>query len=139
MLQDTLENRFNRLIETNDPKKAQEFFDAKLAFTLGPEELLEEIKRGAENINIIDVRRSEDYKKSHIPHAINLPESQWKNLSALSKNKINIIYSYAQPCHLAARAASHFAKEGYSVMELIGGYAEWEELDRHLDRPREMV
>jgi rhodanese-related sulfurtransferase len=55
-----------------DTKKATEFFEAKLNFTTGPFELSELIESD-ENINIIDVRKAEDYASGHIPGAISLP------------------------------------------------------------------
>ena len=39
-----------------------------------------------------------------------------------SKNKTHVIYCYTQTCHLAAGAALVFAKKGYSVVELEGGF-----------------
>lgn len=120
----------------HDPARAKEFFEAKLAFTTGPVELDRLIKSG-EDINIIDVRESEDYAKGHIPGAINLPKSEWGSFRGLSKDKTNVIYCYTVVCHLAANACVQFASEGYPVMELDGGFEEWKEND--LDVERESV
>jgi rhodanese-related sulfurtransferase len=40
---------------------------------------------------------------------------------------MNIIYCYAQNCHLGANAAMQFASKGYSVMEMDGGFESWKE------------
>lgn len=109
-------------------KKALEFFEAKMEFTTGPVELKGMIQRG-ENINVVDVRLPEDYAKGHIPRAINLPRNNWETFSGLSRDKINVIYCYSQVCHLAAAAARYFAEHDYSVMELEGGFDQWQSLD----------
>lgn len=107
------------------PKKAKKFFEAKMNFTTGPVELKQMID-GNENINIVDVRASEDFGKGHIPGAINLPKQRWSTHTGLKNDRINIVYCYSQVCHLAANAALEFAENGYSVMELEGGFQEWE-------------
>jgi len=96
-----------------------------MEFTTGPVELNEMIKRN-ENINIIDVRSYEDYAKGHIPAAVNLPKQRWSTHTGLSKEKINIVYSYSEVCHLAPAAAREFAEDGYPVMELEGGFEGWQ-------------
>jgi rhodanese-related sulfurtransferase len=108
-----------------DTKKATEFFDAKLSFTTGPAELNGMMKRG-ENISIIDVRQPEDYAKGHIPGAASLPKDKWTSFTGLRKEKVNIVYCYSEVCHLAASAAKYFAEHDFPVMELEGGFQEWE-------------
>ena len=108
-----------------DPQAGVKYFEAKLNFTTGPIELSHWLKEGAP-VNVIDVRALEDYEKGHIPGAINLPKNQWASARGLSKDKTNVIYCYSQTCHLAAAAAIEFAKKGYRVMELEGGFNTWE-------------
>jgi len=109
-------------------KKAIEFFEAKLEFTTGPVELKGMIERG-EDINIIDVRHVEDYTKGHIPGAVSLPREHWNTFAGLSRDKSNIIYCYSQVCHLAASAAKYFSENDYPVMELEGGFEQWQNHD----------
>lgn len=109
---------------TASPEKAVRYFDDKLEFTTGPIELNEMIKHG-ESVRIIDVRRPEDYRAGHIPGAINMPKGTWGNTSRLSRDETNIVYCYSEACHLAATAAREFAKSGYPVMELEGGFETW--------------
>ena len=111
----------------HDPARALAYFEDKLAFTVGPMELERLIKSGDGNIVIVDVREAEDYAKSHIPGAINLPRGTWAGALGLSKHKTNIVYCYALLCHLAASACVEFAAKGYPVVELEGGFKAWEE------------
>ncbi len=109
----------------NDPAKAKEFFEAKMAFTTGPVELERMMKN--KEVNIVDVRAAEDYAEGHIPGAVNLPKDQWHSLKGLRKDKTNVLYCYSQVCHLAATAAVQFAEQGYPVMELDGGWRWWKD------------
>ena len=109
----------------NDPAKAKEFFEAKMAFTTGPVELERMMKN--KEVNIVDVRAAEDYAEGHIPGAVNLPKDQWRSLTDLRKDKINVLYCYSQVCHLAATAAVQFAEQGYPIMELDGGWRWWKD------------
>jgi rhodanese-related sulfurtransferase len=108
-----------------DTKKASAFFEAKMEFTTGPFELNEMIKKH-EDVNIIDVRASQDYEKGHIPGSLSLPKESWDSFAGLGKNKVNIIYCYSDVCHLAAAAAYKFAARGFPVMELEGGFETWQ-------------
>ena len=116
-----------------DPKKAKEYFEAKMAFTTGPVELERMMKQG-ENINIVDVRAAEDYAEGHIPGAVNLPKDKWQTLDGLRKDKTNVLYCYSQVCHLAATAAVEFASKGYPVMEMDGGFRAWKEHDMEIEK-----
>ena len=108
-----------------DPARAKEYFEAKMAFTTGPVELERMMKQG--NVNIVDVRAAEDYAKGHIPGAVNLPKERWSSLQGLRKDRTNVVYCYSQVCHLAASAAVHFAGLGFPVMELDGGWRWWKD------------
>jgi rhodanese-related sulfurtransferase len=106
--------------------KAKQFFADKMAFTTGPVEISHQISK-REMIAIIDVRESKDFKKGHVPGAISLPREKWSTLAGLRRDAMNIVYCYAQNCHLGANAAMQFAAKGYSVMEMDGGFESWKE------------
>ncbi|MHC4624286.1 MAG: rhodanese-like domain-containing protein [Planctomycetota bacterium] len=106
-------------------RKAKKYFEAKLNFTTGPVELNDMMNRN-ENIKVVDVRKTTDYAKGHIPGAINLPEDMWHTFCGLSRDRVNILYCYSEVCHLAASAARYFAEHDFPVMELEGGFDEWQ-------------
>jgi rhodanese-related sulfurtransferase len=120
------------IMKVADPKKAEEYFKAKMAFTTGPIELERTIK--GNEMNVVDVRAAEDYAEGHIPGAVNFPKDKWNTLSGLRKDKINVLYCYSQVCHLAATAAVEFAGKGYPVMELEGGFRSWKEHDLDIEK-----
>jgi rhodanese-related sulfurtransferase len=106
------------------PQKALEFFEAKLEFTTDPHGLNESIKN--DEVNVIDVRAPEDFRKGHIPGAVNLPKDRWGSFDGLTHSKPNVVYCYSITCYLATRACKEFAESGYPVVELIGGFEEWQ-------------
>jgi len=112
-------------LQVQDPAKARAFFENKIAFTTGPVELDRMLKSGDNHITVVDVRAAEDYAKGHIPGALNLPDGTWDRPTGLSKDKTNIIYCYTIVCHLAAKACVAFARQGFPVMELDGGFETW--------------
>jgi len=111
---------------TYDSARAKQFFANKMAFTTGPVELNRRIEQ-KDNIVIVDVREAEDYRKGHIPNAINLPKAQWQSAEGLRKDALNVLYCYTVVCHLAANAAVEFAGRGFPVMEMDGGFEAWKE------------
>jgi rhodanese-related sulfurtransferase len=119
-------------LKKNDPLKAKQFFADKLAFTTGPVELARNIKQRAD-IAVIDVREAQDYRKGHVPGAVNLPHDKWSTLKGLRKNALNVLYCYSPQCHLAATAAVEFADKGYSVMEMDGGFEAWKDNDLEIE------
>src|SRR5450432_2526062 len=111
--------------------KAKQFFAEKMAFTTGPVEVSHQIEK-REDVTIIDVREPKDFKKGHVPGAISLPQKKWSTLAGLRRDVMNIVYCYAQNCHMGAHAARQFAAKGYSVMEMDGGFESWKENGLHI-------
>lgn len=122
-------------IKPNNPAQAKQYFENKMQFTTGPVEL-DRMMKQRQNIQIIDVRESEDYEKGHIPGAINLPHEQWDRMTGLSKDKQNVLYCYSQVCHLAATAAVQFTNAGYPIMELEGGWETWKDYEMPVETGR---
>jgi rhodanese-related sulfurtransferase len=118
---------------TNDPKTAEGYFAAKMAFTTGPVELDGMIRRG--EVNVVDVRSEKDFTAEHIPGSVNLPRSKWGAPEGVVKDKTNVVLCYSQVCHLGAAAAMQLAKQGFPVMELEGGFAGWKAHRLPTERP----
>jgi len=114
-------------MKTFNREQAIGYFETKLAFSAGPSEVNHMMKEEREAVNVVDVRRAEDYRKGHIPGAVSLPEEQWDTLVGLDKKRTNVIYCYTQQCHVATRACLKFARRGFPVVELEGGWKAWQE------------
>jgi len=113
----------NALIK-NDPAKALKYFEDKMAFTTGPVELNRAINE-KQDIVVVDVRPAEVFEQGHISGAVSLPRDKWSNPAGLRKDKLNIIYTYSHVCHLGAAACVEFARQGFPVMEMDGGFVSW--------------
>jgi rhodanese-related sulfurtransferase len=108
-----------------DIASARAHFAARQSFTTGPHEHQRKNHR-KEDIVIVDVRFPSDFRKGHVPGAVNLPKGKWHEPAGLSKDKLNVLYCYNQTCHMAAEAALELLAQGYPVIEMEGGFATWE-------------
>ena len=108
----------------NDPAKALEFFENKMNFSTGPIELSRAMDQ-KQDIVVVDVRATDDFKQGHLRGAVNLPPGTWDNPVGLRKDKLNVLYCYSHVCHLAAAAGVALARQGYPVMEMDGGWLSW--------------
>ena len=108
---------------TFDFQKAKEFFLEEISFIASIYELKKLIENEIESINIVDVRKYDDYIDGHIPYAIHIPyESLEEHLVMLEKHKVNIVYCYDYNCKLAHKAAYKIAENSYPVKVLNGGF-----------------
>jgi len=115
-------------VETvNKTQDAVSFFQAKLAYEVGPIGLDYALKN-KEQIQIVDMRTPELYTKGHVPTAINLSlEEIERGSHQLDKNKTIVTYCYNITCALATKGALALAEKGYKVKELVGGFQSWED------------
>ena len=107
-----------------DKNRAVSYFRSKMEFSLGPAEL-DHLIRDHADVTIMDVRAEDDYRKGHLPRAINVPKNRWDSFTGLSQTRRHIIYCYTQQCHLATEACLKFSVRGFRVMELEGGMEAW--------------
>jgi rhodanese-related sulfurtransferase len=120
------------MLTVTSPHKAIEYFENKLEFTIDPIGLNEAIKNG--EVNIIDVRDEKEFRKGHLPTAINLPKERWSTFEGLTHDRTNVVYCYSLTCYLSARACREFAQNDYPVMELVGGFEEWKKKELPIEK-----
>jgi rhodanese-related sulfurtransferase len=120
------------MLTVTSPHKALEYFENKLEFTIDPVSLNEAIKN--REVNVIDVRNEMDFKKGHIPTAINLPRERWETFEGLTHERPNVVYCYSITCLLSTKAAKEFSMNDFPMMELIGGFEEWERRGMWVER-----
>ena len=91
-----------------------------------------------ENAVVVDVCEPDEFKKGHIPKAINIPVSQIKDqLGQLEKfrNKNRPIVLSCRNGQQASRAATVLRKNEFeTVYTLSGGLAAWEKENLPLER-----
>jgi rhodanese-related sulfurtransferase len=119
-----------------DTTKAREYFENKIAYTLGPMELDSLLKDAPKQLVVVDVRAAEDFDKGHVPGSINLPKDQWSTLNGLDRDNTNVVLCYSHVCHLAAKACATFAAQGFPVMEMEGGMKAWRDHNLGVEQGR---
>ncbi|MBL0956364.1 MAG: metalloregulator ArsR/SmtB family transcription factor [Leptospira sp.] len=90
---------------------------------LSTSELQKKMKKGG--ILLIDVRSKEEYKKGHIPEAINIPYNELETYK-FPKNKELIVYCRGPLCLLSVNALNFLQSRELSVTRYGGGYRNWE-------------
>ncbi|KXO11297.1 Rhodanese-related sulfurtransferase [Moritella sp. JT01] len=83
-----------------------------------------------ENAIVVDVRAAENYRKSHILNAINVPvaDIEANKLSMIEKYKNTPIIVMCDTGMSSGRAANRLAKMDFTtVYNLSGGMASWQE------------
>lgn len=80
-----------------------------------------------ENVIVVDVRTADEYSGGHIPNAINIDVKRagflYEADEKLSKDKT--IAVYCQGGVRSRKAASLLSDDGYTVINLAGGFSEW--------------
>ena len=100
--------------------------------TIDASELKKKIDSGDDFV-LVDVLGEEQYKKRHLPKAINIPITI-ENFEAVvkeklpDKNKPVIVYCSSKTCLASPGAAKKLVEMGYKdVTDFDGGIKEWEE------------
>lgn len=84
---------------------------------------VKKIEQSKENVYIIDVRSTQEYKESHLPNSINIPVYEIENkIEEYVKDKNEIIIVYCQVGLRGKNAMQKLEKKGYNnVYNLKGG------------------
>lgn len=94
--------------------------------TVSPAVFENGLKNG--NVQLLDVRSSEEYEQSHLRGALNIdvqePDFQAEVSNKLEKNKP--VYVYCRSGRRSLFAGEMLAKDGYTVVDLDGGILGWE-------------
>ncbi len=108
---------------------AMDYFAAKLAYQMSPEDLDVAQLLGAAPI-VVDTRSATAWSHSHIPYALHIPASEIGVRAPVDipdEDADIVVYSWGLGSVDAARAALTLIRLGYSrVRELSGGFEGWE-------------
>lgn len=104
----------------------QEFFAAKLAYETDGSDLYAAQKAG-KAIVVVDVRTDEAWAQGRIPGAIHMHYAEIATRAPveISTDAEVVVYCWSPGCNAGAKGALEFAKLGYTVRELIGGWEYW--------------
>ncbi|MEV0613745.1 rhodanese-like domain-containing protein [Nonomuraea sp. NPDC050404] len=76
---------------------------------------------------VVDSRSRESWDQGHIQGAVHLPtrEIAARAATTVPGDATVVVYCWGPGCNGATRAALEFAKLGYRVKEMIGGFEYW--------------
>jgi rhodanese-related sulfurtransferase len=105
---------------------ALSYFSAKLAFETDASDVYAAQKAG-EHFVLVDVRSDEAWSQGRISGAIHLRRQDIAERAGteLDPRTPVVVYCWSPGCNAATKAALEFAKLGFSVSEMIGGYEYW--------------
>lgn len=106
---------------------AARHFADKLAFETDCWDTHESLSHGAEDFVLLDVRGPADYRKGHVPGALNLPHGKMtdRRMSGWPENTLFIVYCAGPHCNGADKAALRLSQMGRLVKLMIGGITGW--------------
>ncbi|CCY03319.1 rhodanese-like protein [Prevotella sp. CAG:924] len=80
-------------------------------------------------IQLVDVRTPEEYAEGHLERAVNIDvnDSTFLQHATASLEKGKTVAVYCRSGKRSALAASLLAKQGYNVINLLGGILAWKE------------
>lgn len=107
---------------------AIEHFSAKLAYETDVADVHVAMETGEPDFVLVDSRSREAWDKGHVPGAIHLPTREIAQHAAelIPPGTAVVTYCWGPGCNGATKAALEFAKLGYPVREMIGGFEYWE-------------
>ena len=106
---------------------AIEHFEAKLAFETDVSDVQAALSSDDPGFVLVDSRSRESWDQGHVPGAIHLPtrEIGQRAASVIAPGTAVVTYCWGPACNGATRAALEFARLGYPVREMIGGFEYW--------------
>ena len=105
---------------------ALEYFSAKLRHETDASDVYAAQKAGEAPV-IIDVRGDDAWAQGRIPGAVHIPYSEIAERAPveIDPGVPVVVYCWSPGCNAGAKGAVEFAKLGYRVREMIGGYEYW--------------
>ncbi|WP_067487004.1 rhodanese-like domain-containing protein [Actinomadura hibisca] len=101
-------------------------FAARLAFETDVSDVAADLAAGFPGIVVVDSRSVESWNQGHVQGAVHLPTAQiaipGRVESLIPRDATVVVYCWGPACNGATKAALEFAKLGYAVKEMIGGF-----------------
>ena len=102
------------------------YFSAKLAHETDPSDVYA-AQRAGDAFVLVDVRSADAWAQGHAVGAVHVPYRDIAARAAEFDPAVPVVvYCWSPGCNAGAKGAVEFAKLGFSVREMIGGYEYWE-------------
>lgn len=118
------------IVLTTPPAPADEavaHFTARLRFETDVSDVHADLESGVDDLFVVDTRGADAWAQGHLPGAVHLPTREIAARATLRipAGAVVVTYCWGPGCNGATRAALEFAKLGYQVKEMLGGYEYW--------------
>lgn len=105
---------------------ALSYFSTKLACETDPSDVYA-AQRAEDAFVLVDVRSDDAWAQGHPVGAVHMPYHQ---IAQRAPQELDlavpvVVYCWSPGCNAGAKGAVEFARLGYSVREMIGGYEYW--------------
>jgi rhodanese-related sulfurtransferase len=103
-----------------------DYFAAKLAYETDASDLYAR-QKATGDIVVVDVRSDDAWAQGRIPDAVHMHYSEiaTRGPAEIPAGTEIVVYCWSPGCNAGAKGAMEFAKLGYTVRELIGGFEYW--------------
>ena len=113
-------------LTSTEQDAAIDHFAAKLRFETDPSDVAAAFAAGDEFV-LVDVRGHTSWHQGRIAGALHLPHAEIPARAAelIPAGTPVVVYCWGPACNGATRGALQFARLGYPVKEMIGGFEYW--------------
>ncbi|MFE6733248.1 rhodanese-like domain-containing protein [Microbacterium sp. NPDC057650] len=103
-----------------------EYFTAKLTFETDASDVYAAQKAGEAAV-IVDVRSDEAWAQGRVAGSVHMHYSEISERAPkeIPAGSAVVVYCWSPGCNAGAKGALEFAKLGYEVREMIGGFEYW--------------
>ncbi|MFY1631688.1 rhodanese-like domain-containing protein [Solwaraspora sp. WMMB335] len=109
------------------PEHAVAHFAAQLGYQTDASDVHADLVAGVSGLVLVDSRGPAAWQQGRLPQAVHLPTAQIADRAAtvVAADSVVVTYCWGPGCNGATRAALEFARLGYRVKEMLGGYEYW--------------
>ncbi len=104
-----------------------DYFAMRLAHETDVSDVHAALADGEPGLVVVDTRGPDAWAQGHLPGAVHLPHREVAARAAalVPVGSQVVTYCWGPGCNAATRGALAFARLGYAVKEMIGGYEYW--------------
>lgn len=112
------------------------YFSAKLVHETDPSDVYV-AQRAGEPLVLVDVRGEDAWNQGHAARAVHMPYSEIARRAPLELDPAVpvVVYCWSPGCNAATKGAIEFAKLGFTVREMIGGFEYWARAGQPVESP----
>ena len=103
-----------------------DYFAARLAYETDPSDVHADLAAGRA-IVVVDVRSTEAWTQGRVAGAVHMHHSEIADRAPreIPRDADVVVYCWSPGCNGGVRGALEFARLGYRVREMIGGFEYW--------------